>query len=143
MAPFTFDTLSAARELEAKGVDPGQAEAIVTAIRKSAGEHITAKQFDDRFTESQTHVDGRFSEFRTYVDGRFSEFRIYVDGGFSELRSYVDVRFIEQQANFDSKFSELRALIDRQSVMFHRALWLQGVAIVGVLAGLYALVGGG
>ena len=99
MASSTFDTLSAARELESKGFEPDQAEAIVFTVRQSSGDHITADQFD----------------------ARFSEMRAYVDSGLTAVRAHID----------------------RQSAMFHRALWIQGVAIVGVLAGLYALAGGG
>ena len=114
MATSTFDTLSVARELEAKGIEPGQAEAIVKAIRRSAGDHMSAGQFDARFSEQRTYIDGRFSEQRTDIDGRFSEQRAYIDTGLA-----------------------------RQSAVFYRALWLQGAAIISVLAALYALVGGG
>ena len=75
MATSTFDTLSVARELEAKGIEPDQAEAIVKAIRRSAGDHISAGQFDARFSEQRAYIDGRFSEQQTYIDGRFSEQR--------------------------------------------------------------------
>lgn len=106
MAASTFDTLGAARELEAKGIDAGQAEAIVNVIRKSSGEQVTVEQFDARFAE----VDIRFAE----VDARFAELRAHIDTG-----------------------------LDRQSAALHRALWLQGGAIVGVLVGLYTLTGAG
>lgn len=67
------------------------------------------------------HFETRTTEMRTHVDGRFAEMRAYVDSGLTAVRAHID----------------------RQSAVFHRALWLHGVAIVGVLAGLYALVGGG
>ena len=68
MANSTFDTLSVARELESKGIEPDQAEVIVKAIRRSSGDHISADQFDARFSEQQTYVGGRFSEQRAYID---------------------------------------------------------------------------
>ena len=58
MATSTFDTLSVARELEAKGIEPDQAEAIVKAIRQSSGDHISADQFDARFSEQQAYIYG-------------------------------------------------------------------------------------
>ena len=125
MATSTFDTLSVARELEAKGIEPDQAEAIVKAIRRSAGDHISAGQFDARFSEQRACIGGRFSEQQTYIGGRFSEQQTYIDGRFSEQRAYIDTG------------------LARQSAVFYRALWLQGAAIVSVLAALYALVGGG
>ena len=136
MATSTFDTLSVARELEAKGIEPGQAEAIVKAIRRSAGDHMSAGQFDARFSEQRTYIDGRFSEQRAYIDGRFSEQQTYIDGRFSEQRTDIDGRFSEQRAYIDTGLA-------RQSAVFYRALWLQGAAIISVLAALYALVGGG
>ena len=120
MAASKFDTLGAARELEATGIGAGQAEAIVNVIRKSSGEQVTADQFDARFAG----IDARFAG----IDARFAE---------------IDVRFAE----IDVRFAELRAHIDtgleRQSATLHRALWLQGGAIVGVLAGLYTIAGAG
>ena len=125
MANSTFDTLSVARELESKGIEPDQAEVIVKAIRRSSGDHISADQFDARFSEQQTYIDGRFSEQQAYIDGRFSEQQTYVDGRFSEQRAYIDMG------------------LARLSAVFYRALWLQGAAIVGVLVGLYTFAGGG
>ena len=47
----------------------------------------------------------------------------------------------------DAHFSEFKAHFDagltRQRAGLYRALWLQGAAIISVLAALYALVGGG
>ena len=106
MAASKFDTLGAARELEATGIGAGQAEAIVNVIRKSSGEQVTADQFDARFAG----IDVRFAE----IDVHFAELRAHIDTG-----------------------------LERQSATFHRALWLQGGAIVGVLAGLFTIAGAG
>ncbi len=43
----TARALNAARELEAKGLAPDQAEAIADAVRQSSGAHVTADQFND------------------------------------------------------------------------------------------------
>ena len=113
MAASKFDTLGAARELEATGIGAGQAEAIVNVIRKSSGEQVTADQFDARFAG----IDARFAG----IDVRFAE---------------IDVRFAELRAHIDTG-------LERQSATLHRALWLQGGAIVGVLAGLFTIAGAG
>ena len=42
-AAFTFDTLAAAKELEAAGIDRGQAEAIV-ALHVRSGEQLATKR---------------------------------------------------------------------------------------------------
>ena len=113
MAASKFDTLGAARELEATGIGAGQAEAIVNVIRKSSGEQVTADQLDARFAG----IDARFAG----IDVRFAE---------------IDVRFAELRAHIDTG-------LERQSATLHRALWLQGGAIVGVLAGLFTIAGAG
>ncbi len=113
MAASKFGTLGAARELEATGIGAGQAEAIVNVIRKSSGEQVTADQFDARFAG----IDARFAG----IDARFAE---------------IDVRFAELRAHIDTG-------LERQSATLHRALWLQGGAIVGVLAGLFTIAGAG
>ena len=113
MAASKFDTLGAARDLEATGIGAGQAEAIVNVIRKSSGEQVTADQFDARFAG----IDARFAG----IDARFAE---------------IDVRFAELRAHIDTG-------LERQSATLHRALWLQGGAIVGVLAGLFTIAGAG
>ena len=91
MTPSTFDTLSAARDLQAKGIGAEQAEAIVNAIQQSSGNHVTSGQIDARF---------------------------------SDLRAHIDTE------------------IARLSASLYRALWLQGAAIVGILAGLLTLTRG-
>ena len=55
---------------------------------------------------------------------RNAEMRTYVDGRFAELRATIDKGFAAQEAKL------------------YRALWLQGAAIVGVLTGLVGLVAG-
>ena len=88
MTPSTFDTPSAARELQARGIGAEQAEAIVKSIRQSSGDHVTSDQFDAHFSDLRAHID-------------------------TELA--------------------------RLSAAIYRASWLQGAAIVGVLAGLLTL----
>lgn len=113
MAKPAFDTLGAACELEAKGIPPDQAGAFVNTIQRSKGDLVTSDHFETRTTE-----------MRAYVDGRFAEMRAYIDQGFAELRAHIDAGFAAQEAKL------------------YRALWLQGAAIVGVLTGLVGLVAG-
>lgn len=91
MAKPAYDTLGAARELEAKGIPPDQAGAIVNTIQRSKGDLVTSDHFETRI---------------------------------AEMRAYIDKGFATQEAKL------------------YRALWLQGAAIVGVLTGLIGLVAG-
>ena len=62
----TFDTLSAARDLEAAGFDRVQAEALAAAIRNGQGDLATKTdiaQLDSRFRQ----LDSRFSMLQWVV----------------------------------------------------------------------------
>lgn len=113
MAKPAFDTLGAARELEAKGIPPDQAGAIVNTIQRSKDDFVTSDHFETRMAEMRTYVDGRFAEMQAHTDQRFAELRAHIDAGLAAQRAEL-----------------------------YRALWLQGAAIVGVLTGLVGLVAG-
>ena len=51
MAAGAFDTLTAVRELQAAGIQAGQAEAIVTAIHRSSGEHVSSSELKSEMAE--------------------------------------------------------------------------------------------
>ena len=156
MATSTFDTLSVARELEAKGIEPDHAEAIVKAIHRSSAERVSAHQVDNRFGKQRTYMDGRFDKVDARfdrvdarfdrVDARFEQVDArfdQVDARFEEQRTYVNDRLKEQRKYTDSQFAEHRAHTDaaiaKMSVVFHRAIWLQGASVVSLLIALYTL----
>ena len=58
MSTATFDTLSAARSLEAAGIESKQAEAIVGAIRSSGAASVTKADL----TASTTELRGEMNE---------------------------------------------------------------------------------
>ena len=145
MAAGAFDTLAAVRELQAAGIQAGQAEAIVTAIHRSSGEHVSSSELRSELAELRSHVDVSASELKTEV----AELRSHVDVSVSELkaelgelRSHVDVSV----SALRSELAELRAHIDTSIAglrgELYRALWLQAAAIVGALTALDALLGG-
>ena len=113
MAKPAFDTLGAARELEAKGFPPDRAGAIVNTIQRSKSDLVTSELFETRTAETRTYVDGRFAEMQANSDRRFAELRAHIDAGLAA-----------------------------QEAKLYRALWLQGGAIVGVLTGLVGLAAG-
>ena len=104
MAPPSFDTFSAARALEAAGVERSQAETIASAIAHN-GELAT--NHDVRGLKSD------FSGLKSDFSGLRSEF--------SGLRS------------------EFKADLSNLEARMYRALWIQGGAIVGVVAALNLL----
>ena len=56
MSAGTFDTLSAARELEAAGVERRQAEIIAKAIRDGQGDLVTEDHLDAMLADLENHL---------------------------------------------------------------------------------------
>ena len=118
MAPPSFDTFSAARALEAAGVERSQAETIASAIAHN-GELAT--NHDVRGLRSD------FSGLNHDVRGLKSDFS-GLKSDFSGLRS-----------EFSGLRSEFKADLSNLEARMYRALWIQGGAIVGVVAALNLL----
>ena len=104
MASPSFDTFSAARALEAAGVERSQAETIASAIAHT-GEAAT--KHDVRALRSD------FSSLKSH---------------FSTLKS----EFASLESRMDARIASLEARM-------YRALWIQGGAIVGIIAALNLL----
>ena len=64
MNPTTFDTLSAARLLEASGIETRQAEAIVQAIRSSGEAAATRVDLDTTTTALSSEIKASAAELR-------------------------------------------------------------------------------
>ena len=75
MAEESFDTLSAARSLQAAGIGDEQATAIVGAIRLAVSDLVTVERFEAGLAELRAHVDSGFTELRAHVDTGSSESR--------------------------------------------------------------------
>ena len=71
MNTATFDTLSAARSLEAAGIESKQAEAIVGAIRSSGEASVTKADL----TASTTELRGEMKAMATELRGEMAELR--------------------------------------------------------------------
>ena len=56
MNATAFDTLEAARQLQAAGFEPRQAEAIVGAFRQAQGPLVTTDQLDARLAALETRL---------------------------------------------------------------------------------------
>ena len=104
MASPSFDTFSAARALEAAGVERSQAETIASAIAHN--------------DELATNHD---------VQGLRSDF--------SGLKS----DFCRSEIGISGLRSEFKADLANLEARMYRALWIQGGAIVGIIAALNLL----
>ncbi len=64
-----FDTLSAARSLEASGIEKQQAEAIVLAIRSSGEAAATRTDLDTATTQLRGEIKAVVAELRGEISG--------------------------------------------------------------------------
>ena len=87
MNTATFDTLSAARSLEAAGIESKQAEAIVGAIRSSGEASVTKADL----TASTTELRGEMNELRGEMKAMAAELR-------GEISSAVNKMLLAQLA---------------------------------------------
>ena len=107
MSSRRFDTLETVRDLEATGIERGQAEAIAQAIGRD-GERLATRE-DVQRLEAATRNDFARLESRT--------------------ASKEDVARLEAQAATKSDLERLRAEL-------YRALWIQGGSIIAIVAAL-------
>ncbi len=87
MAEESFDTLSAARSLQAAGIGDEQAAAIMGAIRLAVSDLVTVERFEAGLAEMRAHVDSGFTELRAHGDSGFTELRAHGDTGLTESRA--------------------------------------------------------
>ena len=169
MSATSFDTLAAARRLEAEGMANGQAVAVAETIRDVQADLVTKAHLDSaladfegrqnvRFAELEgrfvalesgqnakfAELEGRFVALESGQNAKFAE----LEGQFVALEGRQNVRFAELEGRFvavgsglDAKFAELRADFAEKQAAIYRALWLQGASIIAVFTALYALFG--
>ena len=89
MTEAGFDTLSAARNLKASGLEGGQAEAIVTEISQSRDNLVTVERFEAGITDVRTHTDTGLTDLRAHIDTGLADLRAHIDTGFANLRSEI------------------------------------------------------
>ena len=111
MTDAAFDTLAAARDLEAAGVERAHAEAIAGAVRKAAGaghEELATKADIDRL-EAATKAD-------------------------------IDRLEAATKADIDRLEAATKADIAALEARMYRALWMQAGAIVAAVVALVKLL---
>ena len=126
MASPSFDTFSAARALEAAGVERSQAETIASAIAHT-GELATKHDFRG--------LKSDFSGLKSDFSGLQSDFS-GLKSGFSDLKS----SFSDLKSDFSNLESRMVARLSSLEARMYRALWIQGGTIVGIIAALNLLV---
>lgn len=137
MSATSFDTLAAARRLEAEGMANGQAVAVAETIRDVQADLVTKAHLDSALADFEGRQNARFAELEDRQNVRFAELEGRQNVRFAELEG----RFVAVGSGLDAKFAELRADFAEKQAAIYRALWLQGASIIAVFTALYALFG--
>ena len=87
MSSEDFDTLAAARDLQAAGIAPTHAEAIVTTVARATSGLLTESRFETAIEDLRAEFRSEFREHRAYMDQRLAEFKseiyryLWIQGG--------------------------------------------------------------
>ena len=140
MAEESFDTLGAARSLQAAGIGDEQAAAIVGAIRLAVSDLVTVERFDAGLAELRAHTDARLTELQAHSDTRLTELRAHIDMGLTELRAHIDTGLTELRAHTDTGLTGLRAQIDTGLTGLRAENARARLALAGFIIGANALM---
>ena len=114
MSAAAFDTLGAARDLEAAGFDRPQAEAVATAINHSGSQAATRADLDQH--------RAAFDQLRA----AFEQHRAATKGDIEQLRAAT-------KADLDTAVATLRAEIAKQETrLTWKALGIAGLVIAAI-----------
>lgn len=98
MSQESFDTLSAARRLQAAGIGEEQAAAIVGAVRLAVSDLVTVERFEAGLAELRAHMDTGLAELRAHMDTGLAELRAQTDTGLTDLRAHMDTGLSQSRA---------------------------------------------
>ena len=131
MSSRRFETLGTARDLEATGIERGQAEAIARAIGRD-GEQLATRDDIERL-EARTASKEDVQRFEAATKDDFARLETAIKDDFARLESRTaskeDVERIVERLE-----AQIATKADRAEL--YRALWIQGGGIVAVLAAL-------
>ena len=100
MADPAFDTLEAARRLEAADIQAEQADAIVDVVNQSASQTVTVERFETGVAGLHARIDSVYSELNSRIDSVHSELSARIDSVRSELIAKIDSLRSELRADF-------------------------------------------
>ncbi len=135
MASPEFDTLAAAGDLQAAGVQAAHAEAIVSAVSKATGRLVSENRFETAITE-----------LRHDMDAGLARQAAVLEAGLARQAAALETALAKQTAALAELRLEMKAGLAEQAAAFaqanadiYRYLWVLGGSLVAVLSSLYML----
>ena len=153
MASTEFDTLAAAGDLQAAGVQAAHAEAIVSAVSKATGRLVSENRFETAITELRHDLDAGLARQAAVLEAGLARQAAALEtalakqtAGQAELRRDMEVGFAGQATALAELRLEMKAGLAEQAAAFaqanadiYRYLWVLGGSLVAVLSSLYML----
>ena len=142
MSSRKFDTLGTARDLEATGIERGQAEAIAQAIGRD-GEQLATREDIERL-EARTASKEDVQRFEAATKEDVQRFEAATKDDFARLETATRDDFARLESRTASK-EDVERIVERLEAQIatkadraelYRALWIQGGGIVAILAAL-------
>ena len=153
MASTEFDTLAAAGDLQAAGVQAAHAEAIVSAVSKATGRLVSENRFETAITELRHDLDAGLARQAAVMEAGLARQAAALEtalakqtAALAELRRDMEVGFAGQATALAELRLEMKAGLAEQAAAFaqanadiYRYLWVLGGSLVAVLSSLYML----
>ncbi len=153
MASTEFDTLAAAGDLQAAGVQAAHAEAIVSAVSKATGRLVSENRFETAITELRHDMDAGLVRQAAALEAGLARQAAALEtalakqtAALAELRRDMEVGFAGQATALAELRLEMKAGLAEQAAAFaqanadiYRYLWVLGGSLVAVLSSLYML----
>lgn len=135
MPSSDFDTLAAAKDLQAAGIDRAHAEAIVTTVNEAKASLLTESRFESEMQAMREEFRATNARFEKAMEAMRDEFRAES----RDNRAYIDQRLAEQTAALEVGLARQTAALAEFKGEIYRYLWFQGGSIVVILSTLYML----
>lgn len=140
MTEESFDTLSAARSLQAADIGEEQAAAIIGAIRLAASDLVTVERFEAGLAELRAHFDSRLAELKTHSDTGLTDLQAQSGTGLTNLRAHIDTGLANLRAQTDTGLTNLRTHIDTGLSKTRAEDARARLALAGFIVGANALM---
>ena len=129
MSAAAFDTLGAARDLEAAGFDRPQAEAVATAINHSGAQAATKADLEQHRATTKADLD----QIRAATRADLEQHRATTKADLDQLRAAFDQHRATTKADLDTAVATLRAEIAKQETrLTWKALGIAGLVIAAI-----------
>ena len=135
MTEPAFDTLEAARRLQAADIQADKADAIVEVVNQSTRQLVTVERFDASVAALHARIDSVHSELSARIDSVHSELSARIDSVHSELNTRIDSVHSDLRTRIDSVGSKLQASFSR-SLLIAVGILIATIALTATIFGI-------